>query len=710
MQEQWKLICLICFGVFAVMLGNAMAVDQWISISPSPTSKFIHDVWSPDGGETSYFVGDGGLILRKSGNTFTIMDSGTLVPLRGIHGTSATDIWAVGGDSMAETPQEKSVILHYDGTNWTSRGLLSLYASPEMSSTYEARGVYAADSSNVWIAGWGTYPWRWTGGNNWVQENVTVDYTAFPDMQYGQLHSIFGFSENDIYAVGDYGTVLHKDATGWSVQRQFETEAGSGPYYMSFNLLQDVWGPDEDHVFACGNSGQVYLLDQTQISPAWTKINEGGFIVTAYDLAKMDGSGPDDVWFVGAGGVLRRWHGYGTPEGLDVFDTTPMKYRQALLATADGKYLMGGENGLVETLTPSTQALVTLNTPAKVSVPFQYAGWTGRLWLVPKTTDADRGIYTWDQGKMTSHTIPGLVSGQVTAFGAFSAEDLWIVSSDFATNSVKRFDGSGWRDWQQPGYFGQPIIGIAKSPQGQYAVLSGSTWAQGSDTSGGNPCIVGTTELHCLEAMQTGSTYYSSIGSDAAGSFYAVGAKVEESSAGAGDWTVVGGRVVSGQGSSWAVPVDLGVDELRAVAAGNGYVVVVGENRAAYYSQNGGAWQQIQGISRRPPISDTPLETFVNVIHAGNGVFYALSNTNSHWTDGGKGYLWRIENGQGTVVEGGYSGELFGLSTDPSQNATFVTGSAGVVLTNLPGFQESLPVRQALPGVLLLLLNGKDEK
>jgi hypothetical protein len=706
----WRIA--LAMSLLPFIAVNAPASDSFDYLTPSPTGNAIHAAWSPDGGATTWFVGDGGLILQRSASGTTIVPSGTLAPLRAVHGTGPDDIWAVGGSALAETPEEKSVILHFDGSAWVRRGILAAGLPATLNTSYEVRDVYAAGSQpgDVWAVGAGGLPWRWQGGTSWTTEQVAIDYARFPNARYGELVALFGFSGQDVFAVGSFGTVLRRDASGWSLMRQFETEQpGYTGSSTSFNLLQDVWGPDTNHVFACGNSGQVYLLDRSRVVPEWRQVNDGGFIFSAYDLSAMAGTGPDDVWFVGAGGVLRRWYGAGTPEGLQVFDavTGDNKMRAVILPTDAGDYLVAGQAGLLERLDPSLPRLMPLHTPARTTSLLRHAGWTDRLWLAPEITDAASGVFTWDQGEMKTHPVAGLAEGPVTVFETFADDDIWLATTNLPYSSIMRYDGSNWSPGQIPGNYGWPIVGMARTGTGSYAILRGANWADGIDGYGGHPCHVGSNALGCLDPSLTRENFYLDMASDDTGAVWAVGASVEETASGSGVWRVTGGRVVSGRNDTWATPVALGQDVLNAVAAGAGHVVAVGENRTAVHSRNGGPWLPVAGITRRPPVNDQPLETFVNVVHAGNGVFYAVSNTGSGWTDGSKGFLWRIENGRGTLIGGGYSSRLYALAADPVQDATFVGGSAGAVLTDLLDFVEPAVRRRGpqplLPVILLLL-------
>ena len=107
--------------VLLAISENAFA--QLGFITPTPTGNTIHDMWSPDG-QTVFLVGDGGMIMKYENGAFSFMTSPTLCPLLGVSGTSASDVWAVGGcrysDLYDNTDPRSSVILHYDGQAWSS--------------------------------------------------------------------------------------------------------------------------------------------------------------------------------------------------------------------------------------------------------------------------------------------------------------------------------------------------------------------------------------------------------------------------------------------------------------------------------------------------------------------------------------------------------------------------------------------------------------
>jgi hypothetical protein len=643
----------------------------WTSLAPTPTGNTLNDAYSPDGGTTTYFVGDGGLILKRTGSAVAFMDSGTAAPVKGIHGRSGTDIWAVGGDGAAATVSDpsRSVLLHFNGTTWTAATPPTVSGWDDL---YPMRDVWVSSTGAAYAVSDSTgQPAKWNAAQSkWEFESVSS--SGFSEYQ---LQSIFGFSDSDIFAVGTYGTVLHRDATGWTVMAQLETGGA-----MSFNLLQAVWGPDADNVFVSGNFGQVYRLKRS-VSNSWVQVNEGGGLFTGYDLSAMSGAGPSDIWFVGLAGVIRQW--VGSTNALVNRDDPTTKARHAI-SPASGGYLLGGDYGLLESMDGTTGTRQPLNTPATVATNLKTAVFTDRLWMVPEWTGPAIGIYAWDGGRMTARPIASLAANSFTkTFKGFSPSDMWLSVIDTATMNglTLRGNGTSWTVWTPPGSVGSspPLLDVVKTASGGYAVLQDSNGV-------GCPCMVESEFLNCLN---TGiDYYYMAMAAAPNGDVFAVG---------------LDGKVARWRNGAWSATVaGSNGDDLYAVAAATNMAVAVGENGAAFYSTDGAAWSPVTGVTRvAPPEAGYPLYSFTSVVHAGDGVFWAALNTSSRYTDGGKAYMYRIQNGVGTLVEGGFSCPVNGMAASINQNATFTVGDHGAVMTTNPAFTEAA---DAQPGPLMLLL------
>src|SRR6185295_7572566 len=125
-----------------------------------------------------------------------------------------------------------------NGTNWDSLGGID-------TQPYSVWGVKTASGYTVYACGAasGTISRVWkytTASGTFVAENTNGSMAA--------LYGIYGFSENDLYAVGDGGTILHSTGTGvWTQQ----------PVAGVTTALNAVGGASADEVYAVGDNGVV---------------------------------------------------------------------------------------------------------------------------------------------------------------------------------------------------------------------------------------------------------------------------------------------------------------------------------------------------------------------------------------------------------------------------------------------------------------------
>lgn len=266
--------------------------------------------------------------------------AGRTASVLGLHGTSPTDIWAVGGGGL---------IAHYDGTKWrssatpTSAQLNSVAAiSPTdvyavgigSNFIYHYDGaswaavhdmgafgviVRALASDNVWVsafnglrhwdgASWTTIPapagvalrglWAvsatevWTGSTNgqlYRYDGTTLSQVASPTAE--AIWGFIGFAPNDIYAATGGSTILHYDGATWSL-------VGSLPT-MQVSMLA---GTSPTNLFLAGYNGvdQVYHFDGT----AWR-----GYGAPMAHLTDIWGNSANNVYAVGSAGTILHYDG-----------------------------------------------------------------------------------------------------------------------------------------------------------------------------------------------------------------------------------------------------------------------------------------------------------------------------------------------------------------------------------------------------------------
>jgi hypothetical protein len=117
--------------------------------------------------------------------------------LNGVWGSSATDIFAVGGYYYVDRPSYTSNnILHYDGSSWSQTGDWG-------GILHDVWGSSGTDVFAVDLYGGALH----YDGTSWSPMS-TPNYGS----RYS-LYGVWGASGTDVFAVGAYGTILHYDGT-----------------------------------------------------------------------------------------------------------------------------------------------------------------------------------------------------------------------------------------------------------------------------------------------------------------------------------------------------------------------------------------------------------------------------------------------------------------------------------------------------------------
>jgi hypothetical protein len=215
-------------------VGGIWTLDgaTWSESKPANPCTGVSAMWGD--GSTGLFVGcDNGAALRWDGATWSIMDTGTELPIVDLWGSGPGDVYAVTyryeGDYEAGPPYGSS-LLHYDGAAWSE---------VDIGSEGDLTGVWGSRADNVFVAGDGVV--MRFDGSAWSSE-------PFPgDHETNLLHSLWGFESGgrtELYAISDAGP-LHYDGSAWKrisvtddPNATFRAVGGTGP--------DDVWLAGDD--------------------------------------------------------------------------------------------------------------------------------------------------------------------------------------------------------------------------------------------------------------------------------------------------------------------------------------------------------------------------------------------------------------------------------------------------------------------------------
>lgn len=206
-------------------------------------------------------VGDSGLITEFVDGEFSSIDLGTANFLD-VDGTDAGErLTAVGWGGL----YRKS------GDSWN---FVDLPGLARLSAVRIGEAIdFAVGDDGVVLSSF--------GGGEWValDAGTTVD-----------LHAIDGAAENDVWVVGDKGTILHYDGTTW-------TPVESGVEIA----LWGVWVAPNGDVFVVGNNGYALRggVDGFSLLPTGVDAN----------LYAVYGRSATDVWAVGNRGQVIRYTG-----------------------------------------------------------------------------------------------------------------------------------------------------------------------------------------------------------------------------------------------------------------------------------------------------------------------------------------------------------------------------------------------------------------
>jgi photosystem II stability/assembly factor-like uncharacterized protein len=238
---EWKNISGITektlYGVWWASKNEAFAVGDkglilhfngadW-ALMDSGTTQRLRTIWGASRSDV-FAVGESGTILHYDGNSWKKMTSPTPLTIQGIWGNSATDVYAVGGASASDTTTG-SFIIHYDGRQWKTQA--------ELITPQRFHDVWG-DGDTVFTAG--------EAGAIFSSDTAGAQWTEMNSKTVETFRGLWGASATDVYAVGDYGTILRYDGTAWSPET-------SGTTLRLFS----IWGSSKDSIYTVGDAGLV---------------------------------------------------------------------------------------------------------------------------------------------------------------------------------------------------------------------------------------------------------------------------------------------------------------------------------------------------------------------------------------------------------------------------------------------------------------------
>lgn len=308
-------------------VGDAGTILRWDGSAWSQVDFWqnrmdLYAVWGSANNDV-WFAGASGVLLHWDGASIT--QSVTTTPkvlLRGLWGKSATDVYAAGSYSKDPEPVGSATVLHWDGTKWSSfapppaatttkddfssiwghaelgvfvgtmQGAIYMHdgkawttARPIPARSDAIEGGWASADKSVFAVGGVQYtdPLRtdptirqgtllkWNGAS-------FVDINAATAPKVG-LFGVIADSAGDLTAVGQSGTVVRFDGTGFTSSGAVEPLTGVGA------TMRGVAGAPEAELVAVGDFGTSLQYDGS----AWKTLPSS----VQQSLLAVSGTGPN---------------------------------------------------------------------------------------------------------------------------------------------------------------------------------------------------------------------------------------------------------------------------------------------------------------------------------------------------------------------------------------------------------------------------------
>lgn len=425
---------------------------------------FADDVW---------FCGDRGTVLHWDGSVVQQVAVGTPSgALRAITGRFQDDVW-IGGDTR---------LLHWNGATWS-----------EMPMPPHAIGKLAAlPGQDLWAvpagaAGGGALISRWNG-SDWTTYGPLDEDEGFQDVWLSEggkvvVTGILGMAfqwDQQAWGIVDGGTVRGSTVTGSAsndITLVYDDVAThfDGTNWLPETLPQRVSSPT---ITASGGStrwlvGADGVILRSVSGGAWESVGSG----LRRNIAVIVGTGPMDVWAVGAGALLHR-----EQNGWTAYTTGVEEVYDAVSVSSGTGWAVGysGSSGSVLHWAADTISLVPALTQAQVQSGVVLRGvvaftagdvwsvgnhstvlhWDGHSWSTrefPFTDDLFRvakvGTDVWAFGMNAAYRyrrdaslwekVPNAAGPVVSVCAVPGAETMWAVSAS-PESAALEWNGASW--------------------------------------------------------------------------------------------------------------------------------------------------------------------------------------------------------------------------------------------------------------------------
>jgi hypothetical protein len=288
-------------------------------------------------------------------------------------------------------------------------GTISDVSSARFTRIDHAYGVWGSSPTNVWVVGGFSWDWSAVEAEAARYDGDFWSSAALP-VSAGILSGVWGSSDDDVFAVGTGGTIVHYDGTSWSSQASGTTEE-----------LNAVWGTAGDDVFAVGSDGTILHYN----GAVWSAMVSG----VKESLTGVYGLGPNAIMAVGSNGTILTYDG--AAWGAEVSNTNDYLFA-CWGSTATNAYAVGTGGTIVQWNGVAWNVMVSGTTEDLRGV-----------WGVGAEVFAvgSRGTILHYEGAAWSAMASGTMNPLQGIWGGSSSDNVFVVGQ---CGTILHYDGIAW--------------------------------------------------------------------------------------------------------------------------------------------------------------------------------------------------------------------------------------------------------------------------
>ena len=424
-------------NVYAVSTsGNVLhrKGGAWVS-EETGTTDSLEAIWG-SGSKDVFVVGAKGAAAHFDGREWSLQATGTMASLVAVWGSGPKDVYAVGYEGY----KDGSVLLHYDGSEWSEQSAPGKWLC----------GVWGSGKDAVWVAGADTAGrvavWR-LSSSEWKPERVPRAGEALSLSGAGGkpvlLAALDSARDNMMPFFVRRVFLLEPKGDLWERRDLFDVSTPIGR--PAWAISGDASGAS----FVAGWWGSVARVDATGVTA------KTGNDAMGMNLLGVWGTSPKDVVAVGAGGTMLRYDGRAWS-----LDPAGKGHDFTAIHGSDGALVASGREGLLLLRTKGQwKALET--------------GASEDRWGVWMSGDeifaaGNKGTMVRCKGGVCGPTATGTKNDLTNVWGKSPTE----VYAMGEKGTLLRWDGASWKMHGVPS--GAELR--AMGPDGQGGILA-TTWS-----------------------------------------------------------------------------------------------------------------------------------------------------------------------------------------------------------------------------------------